>query len=194
MTLAGGIRRIARSYAQALLDVAIQQNRDEQVYKDLQHLAQVFQESPELRAFFRNPVIPEYRKREVLERVVKPRVDPLTWTFLEIVLRRNRVLWLSTIFEEYERTFYHTRGWIAVEIDVPVHPDPEMEASFREELSRILQKSPDALVLRFHVQEELIGGFRLQIDGRMLDRSVRFALNQLRRRLQKGEQVYEIQF
>jgi len=64
------LQAVARRYASALADIAIERGEQREVLTELQRWSSMIEDSPELEEVFRNPTIPYDQKRKVLEELV----------------------------------------------------------------------------------------------------------------------------
>ncbi len=175
-----GQAQLAQRYAQALLAVAKEQNLDEQIFADMQYLHRLTEEVPFLHAFFRNPVIPPHHKETVVQKVLGRAIHPLTQRFLTLLVRKNRLVYLRAIARAYELLYYKTRGMMEVYVELARPPSEELRRYLEGWLREWLPAQP---VLKFTVDERLIGGIRIHVQHRTLDLTVRTQLEKFQRQV-----------
>src|SRR5574342_1074140 len=83
---------VARRYARALFSIGLDQANFEQLGRELDALASLYESSRELREAMQNPVFKATEKRAILEKIL-PRVAPsrLTQNFVLLLVERNRI-------------------------------------------------------------------------------------------------------
>src|SRR5437868_582897 len=87
-----GSQRIAKVYAQSLLDVAAKAGQVEEVLSDYRGLVyEVAKKDPRLGAFFTGEALGRYARRETLERTLKDRIHPLLYNFLQVLNDHERL-------------------------------------------------------------------------------------------------------
>lgn len=97
--------------------------------------------------------------------------------FCELVIRRGRRAQLKSILLAYADLCLREKGLKLVKLTSAV----EME-ELAEKVKNLLQKQfGENLLLETRVDERLIGGFVVEVDGQRLDASVRHQLELLRR-------------
>jgi F-type H+-transporting ATPase subunit delta len=78
--------KAASRYAKSLIDLSNEQNAFEVIKGDMVMLAKVIDENSELEAILNNPIIPLDKKAGILKDVFGSSVQPLTNTFIKLVV------------------------------------------------------------------------------------------------------------
>ena len=92
------LQTIARRYATALADVAIDRHEEREVQKELDQWASMIEAHPQLKEVFANPTIVHDHKRKVLEDLIaRTRVRETTASFLRVLLKNQRLSQLREI-------------------------------------------------------------------------------------------------
>ena len=169
---------VAGRYAKALLDVAIDQNKED-LYEDFLILSVEIYES--LKDFFDDPTTSAQKKYEkMLEFLKAADVDRPFENFLQIVFERRRQKYLPMILMMYRDMKIESKGKIPVEVYTPV----ELSEEEKEKLSKFVKKhSLREPVFREHISEDLIAGVRLEFQGMSYDVSVKGRLSKIAREI-----------
>ncbi len=178
--LRAGIERLSRRYARALLDLAREQGVADVIFEQLRLLGQLAREVPEFRAFLRSPVIPARDKAVILRRLLTGKVHELLLAFLDLLARKNRIIYLAIMAQEYERLYYEWKGIVPVEVTTAVQISDATYDALKRELKQQLQKE---VLIRPAVDETLIGGFALSFEDYLLDMSIRRQLQTYRQKV-----------
>src|SRR5687768_11131155 len=93
--------RAASRYVKSLLGLAVEQNALEAVHADMQLFAKVCAENRQFVLLLHNPIVKHDKKRDILERVFKGKVHPLTMAIFDIITRKNREPLLPAIAREF---------------------------------------------------------------------------------------------
>ncbi len=94
---------IARVYAAALLELAVEQDQVPAVVADLERLAALWAESPDFKRLLESPELSATQKRRALERILAEAASPLTLRFLLALMRRHREPLLGNILAMFHR-------------------------------------------------------------------------------------------
>jgi F-type H+-transporting ATPase subunit delta len=172
---------LAEQYARALLDVLEQRPERERraCEQELEALAALARQTPELLRFLRSPVIDRQAKLRALERAL-PEAQPTTRRFLEVLVGRGRGDLLAEVHSAYERLRDERRRVVLAEVSAALPLPRETQQRWAEALGRATRREV-RLVARH--DPSLIAGARTRIGSQVFDSSVQARLGLLRRRL-----------
>ena len=145
---------ISKRYAKALLELVRQTGGGERVCAQ----ATVLLENP--------------------DSVCEPLEDELQR--LVVLLRKNgRLPYVKYILRSFVEQYYRQNGVVRARL-ISAVPAPELETRLREALGKAIAAK---MLVTTKVDPDLIGGFVLEVDDRVLDASARSHLENIRRRL-----------
>lgn len=167
----------AERYADAVFDLAKEQNALEAVERDLETLEAAFRVSLDLRRAAASPLVdPEERVRALVAVAESLKLSDLARRFVGVVARNGRAGALPRIAAAYRARLAAHRGEREVEI-VAAQPMPADQLErLREELSKALGVKIKANV---RIDERLIGGFVARAGSRQFDASLKTKLDGL---------------
>ncbi len=172
---------VARRYARALLELAVEGGIAEQVSSDLRDFIQTLEDQPELQRTLLNPGFSNEARRKVLDALL-PRAayQQITNNFLRLLVDKGRIDHLTAVGREYQRLNDEQLGRVRAEVQSAV-PLPAADLQKLEDhLRRITGKE---VLITHRVDPELIGGMVTHVSGLVFDGSLRTQLEQLRQRL-----------
>jgi F-type H+-transporting ATPase subunit delta len=175
-------RQIATRYAEALFSLARENNLVAPVETDLQAMAVLFRQLPDLSRMLEHPEVTLARKYVLLERTVARAVEPLTFAFLKLLVRRRRNGLLALVGEEYSRLADADAGVVRVAVDSATALSEEQSSRLQQALARLTGKQ---VMIQLHLAPELLAGVRVRIEDKMLDGSAAGRLEALRAIMQK---------
>jgi F-type H+-transporting ATPase subunit delta len=168
-----------RIYARALFAAAQDENRVDDVDRDLGAFAGALEESPELQAFLSNPQVEPAAKAEVLLQLAEGG-DELVRNMLRVLAEKGRAHEIAAVYDEFRSLVDRARGRVAVELTTAKELS---DAEARSILEKIEKASGRTVEATRHVDPSLIGGMILQAGSLRVDASVRGRLERLRREL-----------
>jgi F-type H+-transporting ATPase subunit delta len=174
---------VVSRYARALFEAAQSQGTVEQVGSDLEGIASIFKESPDLLRVLRAPVIPAERKAQLVRTAFGPRVSDLTLRFLEMVVQKRREEVLPEVPAEFQHLAYAMLNVLPVEVTTAVPLTPEERTALAASLGR---RTGKRIRLVEKIEPELMGGMVLRLGDTIIDGSVQGQLQRLRQRLLAG--------
>lgn len=175
---------IARSYAEALLELAVGEDAVDDYARQLGQLADLIAEEERFRHFLETPRIDADEKKRVLREVFGEAVPKRLLRFLFIVIDKRRQRLLPTMAAEFGGLADEHFGRLKVEITTAMEPDETLKERLRERLSRAFQRE---VLPRFQVNPAILGGVVVRVEDRIMDGSIRHKLQGLRRRLLRTE-------
>lgn len=171
---------LATVYAQAMLSLANEQNRAEEIGQQLRDLQALVCNDPTLRAFFSDPSISQSERAGVLDRSFCGRVCPLVMNLLCVLNAKGRLKLLSSLGDAYSALLEAQQNKVQVDVIVAQKLCDEELEKVRQKVSHALNK--DAVVHQ-KVDESIIGGLVIRVQDRLIDASTRYQLEAMRQQL-----------
>lgn len=165
--------KVAKRYAQALFSVAKDGKVMDAVASDLKDLARCITESPELAMFIRNPILKKEERTQLIRNVFEGKIQPLVVTFLLFLVEKNRLNIVGDVIEMFGRLYKEEKQIIDIQIETERDMDPAMLDAIVNKLSQRLNKKIETTV---RVVPELLGGFKLNVQGVVYDASLKTQL------------------
>src|SRR5919198_5644394 len=137
-------RRVARVYAQALLDAATQRQQAAEVLDELNSLVHdVLGRDPALEAFLTSPAVGRDRKEKVIKDAFDGRADEVFVNFLLVLNRHDRLEVIRAVAQEYRELYDERAGRMPVEVESAVPLASDQEERLRHELrARFKDREP----------------------------------------------------
>jgi F-type H+-transporting ATPase subunit delta len=171
---------LARRYAKALFELAQARKMLDKVRSELHGFAAALEENKEFGDFFRSPENSRAAKRAAVEKVFQDRYSNIFFNFLLLVVQKGRHDTVNEIvraFDDlYDRFARRTRALAITAVPM----DNKLADDLKARLSKSLNKQVD---LENQVDPSILGGIVLNIDGKVLDGSVKQQLERLRTQL-----------
>lgn len=172
-----------RRYARAALELALAQGSADALREDLRGVAALLEAGGELAAVLIHPALPGERKKAVLERLLAERASALARRLLALLAERGRIALLPAVADAYEALLNAERGVAVAEVASAV---PLAAAQLRALGGALRAATGRETELRPRLAPELIGGLRVELDGKVYDGSLRARLAALRDALRAG--------
>jgi F-type H+-transporting ATPase subunit delta len=171
------LQTVARRYATALADVAIERREEREVQNELDQWAEMIEAHPQLKEVFANPTVVYDHKRKVLEDLIsRTRVRETTASFLRVLLKNQRLSQLRDIVERFGQVLDERGGVVAAHVTT-ARPIPEdLKNSLHETLAAATGRK---VRLSFATDESIIGGLVARIGSTIFDGSVQSQLDRL---------------
>jgi F-type H+-transporting ATPase subunit delta len=169
---------MAGRYAIALFDLALDEDKLEEVEAGLAQIEALLAESPDFARLVRSPVFSsEDQARALMAVAAATGVAGLTVNFLQLLVRNRRLFALRDIMAGFRRLLADHRGEITAEIISAI----PLSAAQTDELKASLKaKTGKDVTLKLTVDPAILGGLIVKIGSRMIDSSIRTKLNALK--------------
>lgn len=166
----------ARTYAQALFEVALETNRIDGFEKELNFVQETFAQHPDFYEIFKTPQISNEDKKHIIESVFRGRLADEVMNFLKILLDKKRTGILEYIAKEYHKLANaHNRVVEAVAVTTVPLKDEE-KAKLVAKLTGITGKR---VQLKNQIDPAIIGGMLVRIGDQVIDGTIQSRLNKL---------------
>ena len=171
------LQTIARRYATALAEVAIERHEEAEVQQEIDAWALLIDGNPQLREVFSNPTVPYDQKRNVLEELIdRTKIRETTASFLRVLLKNQRLSQLKYVAERFGQVLDDRRGVVAANVTTARPLPDELATALREAMSSVAGRT---VRLSFTTDEGIIGGVVTQVGSTIFDGSVQGQLERL---------------
>jgi F-type H+-transporting ATPase subunit delta len=169
---------MAGRYAAALFELAKDQRQLDQVERDLAALAQMLEESADLRRVVLSPVITTDDQAKAFNAILaKAGVAGLVGNFVNLIVRNRRLFALRDMIKAFRGLLARERGEVSADV-TSAHP---LTAEQMQALADTLRISIGKHVrIDTRVDPNLLGGLVVKVGSRMIDSSLRTKLNNLK--------------
>ena len=155
----------------ALYELANESSELKVVEKNIGELLNIYSTSEDLKNFIKNPTQSQSNSIEVLNKIsTQMNISKIVKNFLGVLVIKRRIFFIKKIFLNFLSLVSKQRG----EIDASLVSSKKLTSEELESLSRDLSKTMGApIALDYEVDENLIGGLKMQIGSLMIDTSIK---------------------
>ena len=182
--------RLAARYAKSLIDLANETNQVETVYKDMLYLQALCKESRDFLALIRSPVVKADKKVAIVLAVTKGRISELTDSFNRLMITKGRESFLPEISTAFIDQYKHQKGIHTIKLTTAIPVTEEVQQQIINQIKS--QTSMGNIDLQVSVDEEIIGGFVLEVGDQLVDASILYDLNKIKTQFLNNDFIYKI--
>ena len=182
--------RLAGRYAKSLLDLAIEQKQLDTVYDDIKFLRSICKSNPDFVAVLKSPVIKVDKKGKIIESITNGRVSSLTSLFIQLLVQKTRESNLPEIVHAFVEQYNKLKDIHHIKITTAVPMSADSEQAI---LSKVRSNTPiQNIELETFVEDELIGGFKLEVGGTLVDATILRDLNDVKKQFKNNEYIQQL--
>ena len=175
------IRRFARPYAKAIMDVAGSAEKANALRGELMKFEAALKTSPELREVYANPGISADAKKAISDRIVsKLKLSELAGRAVDVMVRFNRINDITAILAALSAYVNDQLGVAVAEVRSAKTLSPEDLTKLADVLGKKVGRKVE---LDVTTDPKLLGGFIARIGSEVYDASVLGKINKFREQL-----------
>jgi len=163
-----------------MFQAAVDKKQLDVIESDFNWVVKEFQEVDDFRKLIDSPVISNQNKVEVVTQVFKDRISEMLLKFLLLLIQKNRENLLPEIHMYFKEYLDEYRGIVRGTVYAAV---PLSETQMQELKKFLDRKTGKNVILVQKIDENLIGGFVVQIKDIVIDSSIRGQLLRLKEQL-----------
>ncbi|MCI2424454.1 ATP synthase F1 subunit delta [Candidatus Acetothermia bacterium] len=168
-------REIAATYAEALYALGREEEMLDELEADYRMVVTIINEHRDLLRLFIHPLISDQAKDEVIENIF-PRLSEYLRNFLSLLVRRKRAEYITLIYDELLKVRAEQEGVSYVTIYSSRRLSTEEQHRIEMRLAKVIRR---AVVSQVVVEPSLLGGVKIEYEGRVIDGSLQRRLQQL---------------
>lgn len=172
--------RAAAKYATALFRTAKRMNQVKSISNDLLAICDLLSKNPLLKSFLESPQVLEKDKKELIRSSFEPLISEVLFSFLMLVVSKHRIQYLLPMTEEFQRLVKEDQGIVEARLVTARSADQSLVDEIRQEMEKSTGKTVE---MKLQVEPSLIGGIVIILGDKIIDKSIRYQLNQLREQM-----------
>jgi len=167
----------ANVYSEALFNLALEENRIDELQQELQVLCELISANPEFMEFLTTPKIDKEEKRSFVDSVLGGKFSQEIVNLTKVLIDKKRASEILDIVDVFEKTVLTHKDLVsAVAYTAVALSAPEMDA-LKVKLAQLTGKE---ISLENIIDDSVIGGIRLKIGDRVIDGSLKRRLEDLK--------------
>jgi ATP synthase F1 delta subunit len=175
------MEEIAQVYSRSLFQVALEQDKLDELRDQLADFADALAEDRNMQLFFFSPQFSTQEKKEGLRKAVEG-ADEVLLNFLELLIEKHRVPALFRIRRQFDELWRRENKLLPVQVTSAVELDEETVRKIGDEIG---EQTGRKVELTSRVDPDILGGIVLRVGNSILDASIRNRLERLRKQVAK---------
>ncbi len=172
---------IAARYAKSIIEMAVEKGALENLIEDVKDFSGALK-NRDLELLVRSPIIQSEKKLKIFKALFGSRYHELTNAFFGIVIRKGREPLLPEIVAEVQKQYKKLKNITTVYLTTAVKVSSETIDKIKAEL-KVLGEASGEIEIHTKVDPGVLGGFILEIEGRVYNASVKEKLAALKQEI-----------
>jgi len=182
-------QKLASRYATSLLSLATEHNCLEEIYQDMLLVDALVKDSRDFDVFLKSPIIKVNKKIKVIKLLLAGHVNDLTEKFIELLIKNSREFYLQDVVDGF-MLLYDLKKNIKTAFITTAKPLSSGNLKKLEQITKLIKADSVKIVQK--IDEDLIGGFILNVDDYQIDASIGSELKELKRDFAKNTYLSEL--
>ena len=168
---------ISREYAEALFGMALEEGQVDACTAGLELVESQLQENPGFLSLLASPAISREERMDALSAAFRDRIPLAVLILLRMMVSRGHAGQLQEMIRCWRDLVRENRGESVARVTSAVELTGEQKAALEEKLSKHFGRR---MILECAVDPGLLGGIRVETEGRVLDGSLRTRLQEIK--------------
>jgi len=182
--------RLAQRYAKSLIDISTDLKQLDVVHEDILFFNSVVKKSHEFVLMLESPIINPDKKYKVISAITKGNISKVTDAFIKLLCNKNREANLPGIIASFVEQFNTIRGLHTAKLTTATTITKELINSFVSKIKA--STSYDHVQLETVVDDKIIGGFILEMEGKLIDNSIRRNLHDVQKQFENNDYLHKL--
>lgn len=165
-----------REYAEALFMLAVEENEVDEYTAALDVVKKLVEENPEYIEFLASPAISLKERVQAIDEAFGESLPENVVSFLKILCENSRIRTLLGCIEEFKKLTMALSQKTVAEVYSAVPLSDGQKQGICKKLEKLTGKSIEATYI---IDESLIGGVKIEVEGKTFDGSIKHRLKQL---------------
>lgn len=174
---------VTKTYADALFQLAVEENNVDGLYSEVTELISVLNDNPELAKIMSHPSVDKNEKLSAIRNIFSGALSGELCGLLHQVVVNNRYEEIDGILESFIDMVKEYKKIGVAHVTSPI----ELTDAQKERIEKKLLDTTDYVQMEmdYSVDASLIGGMRIRIGDRVVDSSISTKINELAKSLRR---------
>jgi len=182
--------RLSQRYAKSLIEIATDHKQLEVVYNDVLVLNSIVKNSREFVLMLNSPIINPDKKYKVINAVTNGKISKITEAFLKLLCNKNRESNLPGVIISFIEQYNAIAGIHSAKLTTAAPVSQELIDSFVSKIKA--STSYDHVQLETIVDDKIIGGFILEMEGKLINSSILRNLNDVKKQFANNDYLHKL--
>lgn len=174
------MNRLDRLYGGSLYDLAAQEGMGEVILEQMEQIRVLFRDNPDYVRLLSQPAIPLSERKALIDSAFGHQAEPYLVNFLKLLCDRRILREYPGCCDEFVRRYNRDHGIAMATVTSAVPLREEQMEALRKKLEKISNKT---VRLKQILDPSVLGGLRVELEGKRLDGTVKGRLESVSEKL-----------
>ncbi len=171
---------VSRRYAAAFFDIAVEENNVDTLYNEAVALVESLKAEEDFLAVINHPEVTFEQKLELFKNVFSGKISETFFGLFNIVLEKNREEEILKILQLFIAKCEEYKGIVEALVVSATELNNDKIEKIKQQISKNLNKQ---VRISTQIDESIIGGIVIYVEGRVIDSSIKKYLEDQRKEL-----------
>jgi len=169
--------QISKEYADALFSLAMDEKEETAVLDGLHLMNEAFKGDPYAISMLASPAIPKDERLQVLDKAFANAIPEHVLSFAKVMCSRGHISCWFDCVKEYEQLYNAAQKLSTAYVRSAVELNDKLKNEIKNKLEKKLGRT---IRLECAVDASLLGGLVIQVDGKVIDGSLKHRLYEIK--------------
>ncbi len=175
MTNAAGL------YGQSLYDLAAEENLQDRIAEEMEGVKKIFQENPDYIRLLSEPSIAKKERQKLLDDAFGGQIEPYLLNFLKLLLDKGLLREFNGCCKKVHECYNRDHGIVEATVISAVELTGDQLQALTQKMESISGKK---VLLSQKIDAQVLGGLRVEMEGKLYDGTVKGRLDDLRKKVE----------
>ncbi len=172
--------KTAELYGGSLYDLAVEENNAAAMMDELNGIQEIFKENPDYMRLLSEPSIAKAERLSLIDQAFDGQVHPYVNNFMKVLCKEGLIRELYGCIAQFRNRFYKDQNIAEATVTSAVPLSEKQISALQAKLEKLSGKT---ILLQQKVDAGVIGGLRVEVDGKQLDGTVENRISTVRRKV-----------
>ena len=172
----------ARLYGGSLYDLAAEEGLTDVLMQQTEEVRKLFQENPDYVKLLMEPSIPKKERTDLIETAFGAQAERYLVNFLKLLCEKGIIGEFSGCCQEFVRRYNADHNIAEAVVTSAVALSQEQMKALKDKLEKVSKKQVHLVQIK---DSSVIGGLRVELEGKQLDGTVQGRLSGLSRKMKE---------
>lgn len=173
--------KVSAEYAGALFELSIENGKQKNYYDDLMTVSEAIKENPLFAEILLSPNVTLAQKKEVIDQTFGSLSEDVV-SLVKLLCEKKRFGMFDFVCRDYETLYNEASKILPAKVRTATPLSKEEEKKLKQALEK---RSGNKVKLDLEIDEKILGGMIIELDGKIIDGSLKTRLNRIKEVIDK---------